>query len=63
MRNVLSEFVSLSNVFVSDLIKYDEINYKAGSLDELERIQVIQASSKDIIEAANLQKHNKKLSF
>lgn len=32
-------------------------------MDELERIQVIQASSKDIIEAANLQKHNKKLSF
>lgn len=60
---VLEEFVNLDNVFISDLVKRDEINYKTGNIDIINNFKVISSSENDIIEAIELSKIEKKLSI
>ena len=51
--NILEEFVNLDNVYISDMVKNDEINSNTGN---------ITSSSSQLIEVSNLSIAEKKLS-
>lgn len=60
---VLEDFVNLDNVYISDLVKRDEINYKTGNIDVINNFKVICSSEKEIIGAIELSKAERKLSI
>lgn len=60
--NILKEFIELDNVYISDIIKSDEINSKTGNINLINKFKVITASSKQLIEVNNLSKKEKRLS-
>lgn len=60
---LLEEFITIKNVYVSDLIKADELNSKTGNLNTLKKAKVISATEKQVLEAVNLSLINKKLSM
>lgn len=53
---VLEDFVNLDNVFISDLVKRDEINYKTGNIDVINNFKVISSTDSEITEAINYLK-------
>ena len=59
---VLDKFIKLDNVYISDMIKNDEINYKTGNLDIIKRFKVIESTSEQLLEISELSKKEKKLS-
>ena len=59
--NILEEFVNLDNVYISDLIKNDEINFKTGNLELIKKFKVI--APEQIIEVRRLAETEKKLSI
>lgn len=61
--NILEKFVNLGNVYVSDLIKNDELNKKTGDLNVLKKFKVIESTSEQILEAQMLTKQEKGLSL
>ena len=61
--NILEKFVNLGNVYVSDLIKNDELNKKTGDLNVLKKFKVIGSTSEQILEAQMLTKQEKGLSL
>ena len=60
---ILEEFITIKNVYVSDLIKTDELNQKTGNLNKIKKAKVISATEKQVLEAVNLSLINKKLSM
>lgn len=60
--NVLKEFVNLDNVFISDLIKNDEVNSKTGNLEIINDFKVISCSETQLVESINLSEIERKLS-
>ena len=60
---ILEDFVNLDNVFISDLVKRDEINYKTGNIDVINNFKVISSTDSEIIEAIELSKIERKLSI
>ena len=42
---LLKQFVMIDNVYISDLIKYDEINASTGDLNVIDKIKVIKATA------------------
>ncbi len=63
IAHILNKFVSLDNVYISDLIKYDEINNQTGDLEVINKFKVIKSSDKDIIDALSINKKEVKLSI
>lgn len=39
--NILEHFINLENVFISDVIKNDEINTKTGNLNIIKNMKVV----------------------
>ena len=39
--NILEEFINLDNVYISDMIKNDEINSKTGNVKLINKFKVI----------------------
>ncbi len=60
--NILKEFINLDNVYISDMIKNDEINYKTGNVKLINKFKVISASFEQLKEVSNLSINEKKLS-
>ncbi len=60
--NILEEFVNLDNVYISDMVKNDEINAKTGNIELINKFKVITSSSTQLIEVSNLSIAEKKLS-
>ena len=59
---LLDKFVSLNNVYISDMVKNDEINYKTGNLDIIKKFNVIESSSEQLERICQLSKVEKRLS-
>jgi len=62
IANILEEFINLDNVYISDMVKNDEINSKTGNVKLINKFKVISASSDQLIEVSNLSVQEKKLS-
>ncbi len=60
--NILEEFVNMDNVYISDIIKSDEINFKTGNVKIINKFKVIPATTTQLIEVSNLTCTEKKLS-
>ena len=60
--NILEEFIRLDNVYISDLIKNDEINSKTCNIQLIDLFKVISTSSNQLNEIINLSSIEKKLS-
>lgn len=60
--NLLEEFINIDNVYISDMVKNDEINYKTGNVELINRFKVISATADQLIEVNRLSHIEKKLS-
>lgn len=61
--NILEEFINIDNVFISDMIKNDEINAKTGNIELINKFKVIPATENQLIEVNALNYIEKKLSI
>lgn len=43
--NILDKFVKLDNVYISDIVKRDEINSSTGNVNEIKKFKTINATS------------------
>lgn len=60
--NVLEEFVNIDNVYISDMVKNDEVNSKTGSVKLISRLKTVSATSMQLMEVTSLSIIEKKLS-
>lgn len=60
--NILEEFINLDNVYISDMVKNDEINSKTCNVKSIDKFKVISATPMQLIEVTNLSLIEKKLS-
>ena len=60
--NILEHFINLENVFISDVIKNDEIITKTGNLNIIKNMKVVSASIEQLEEVNRLSQIEKKLS-
>ncbi len=60
--NILGKFVSLDNVYISDVIKSDEINSDTGNKSIIDKFKTLSATPEQIIEMMEISKLNRKLS-
>lgn len=60
--NILEEFIDIDNVYISDMVKNDEINSKTGNVKLINKFKVISATATQLIEVNKLSYTEKKLS-
>lgn len=60
--NILDKFVSLDNVYISDLVKNDEINSDTGNKSIIDKFKTLSATQEQIIEMFEISKSNRSLS-
>lgn len=60
--NILEEFINLDNVYISDMIKNDEINAKTCNTFLIDKFKVITALPTQLMEVRELSTIEKKLS-
>ena len=60
---ILEKFINLDNVYISDMIKNDEINKKTCNPKLINKFKVIKSTSKQLIEITELSQQEKKLSI
>ena len=60
---ILEYFAALDNVFISDLIKHDEINSNTGDLNVINKFKIINATSEELLEINSIRKIRPKLSI
>ena len=60
---ILEEFINLDNVYMSDVVKNDEINSKTGDVSLISNFKVISATSNQLLETSILSSKEKKLSI
>jgi len=60
--NILEEFINLDNVYISDMVKNDEINSKTGNVKLINKFKVMSATPEQLIEVMNLSFTERKLS-
>lgn len=61
--NILKKFVNLDNVYISDLVKCDEINSNTGNTEIISNFKVITSTAEQLLEISSLSKVAKKLSI
>ena len=59
---ILDKFVMLDNVYISDMIKNDEINNATGDIDTIKKMQVIEFNNEQITEMFKISTIEKGLS-
>ena len=60
--NILKEFVGIDNIYISDIVKNDEVNSKTGNIKIINKFKVISATAVQLIEANNLNYIERQLS-
>lgn len=60
--NILKEFVGIDNIYISDIVKNDEVNSKTGNIKIINKFKVISATAVQLIEANNLNYIERRLS-
>lgn len=60
--NVLENFVNLDNVYMSDMVKNDEINIETCDIDIIDKIKIIDATAEQITEIFNILQNVRGLS-
>lgn len=60
--NILEEFINIDNVYISDMIKNDEINSKTGNVKLMSKLKVIPATATQLIEINKLSHTELRLS-
>ncbi|MBR6820736.1 MAG: hypothetical protein IKM55_00760 [Bacilli bacterium] len=60
--NILEDFINLENVYISDMVKTDEINSKTGNVETINKFKVMPATAEQLIEVNNLTTIESKLS-
>ncbi len=60
--NILEEFIDIDNVYISDMVKNDEINSKTGNVKLINKFKVISATANQLIEVNKLSYIEKKIS-
>lgn len=60
--DILEEFINLNNVYISDIVKNDEINFKTGNVKLINKFKVISVTPTQLAEISNLSSILKKLS-
>lgn len=61
--HILDQFIKLDNVYISDIVKNDEINEKTGTITLINDFKVMTATDTQLIEASKLNIENPKLSL
>lgn len=61
--NILDKFVSLDNVYISDLVKTDEVNFKTGDLKVINKFKTLKITEEQLIEVSTLSSKESKLSI
>ena len=46
--NILEKFVKLDNVYISDMVKNDEINSKTGNISIIDKFKILRVTSEQI---------------
>ena len=52
--NILDKFVGLDNVYISDLVKNDEVNSKTGDLKIIDKFKTLRLTDEQLIEVSTL---------
>ena len=60
--NILEQFINLDNIYISDMVKNDEINSKTGNVKLIDKFKVISATPTQLVKVSNLSVTEKKLS-
>ncbi len=60
--NILEKFIELDNVYISDMVKCDEINFNTGNVNIIKKFKTINATSKEIDELFKISKETHGLS-
>ena len=61
--NILDKFVNLDNVYISDLVKNDEVNFKTGNLEIINKFKTLKITEEQLIEVSTLASKESKLSI
>ena len=61
--NILDKFVGLDNVYISDLVKNDEVNFKTGNLEIINKFKTLKITEEQLIEVSTLASKESKLSI
>ena len=60
---ILQEFVMLDNVYISDMVLNDEVNWKTGNVEVIKKFKVMEVSAEQLILSQSLFLGEKKLSL
>lgn len=60
--NVLEDFINIDNVYISDMAKNDEVNFKTCNIKLINKFKTISATAMQLNEVNNLSYVEKKLS-
>ncbi len=60
--NVLEDFINIDNVYISDMVKNDEVNFKTCNIKLINKFKTISATAMQLNEVNNLSYIEKKLS-
>lgn len=60
--NVLEDFINIDNVYISDMVKNDEVNFKNCNIKLINKFKTISATAMQLNEVNNLSYVEKKLS-
>ena len=61
--NVLSDFIKLDDVYISDMLKNKEIYNSTGNIELIKSFKVIQSSANQLLETKSIKLNNKRLSM
>ena len=59
---ILRQFINLDNVYISDLIKHDEINSDTGDTNIIGKFKIINATAEELAEISSVRLERPKLS-
>ncbi len=60
---ILEPFANLDNVYISDLLKHDEIKSSTGNVDFVQKFKVINATAEELLEISSIILQKPKLSI
>ncbi len=62
VAKLLEKFVKLDNVYISDLIRYDEVNSDTGDINFIAKFKVIDVTAEELAEISSIRLERPRLS-